>query len=67
MGLSGRGGGRVGGPGSEPQAHLKSLSLDVIFSSRLAMWKAAVLMVAARRGRPAGGNMAARPALSGPK
>lgn len=30
--------------------HLKSLSLDVIFSRRLEMWKAAVLMVAARRG-----------------
>lgn len=35
--------------------HLKSLSLDVIFSRRLEMWKAAVLMVAARRG-PAGGR-----------
>lgn len=44
---------RKGGPGSG--SHLKSLSLDVIFSRRLEMWKAAVLMVAARRG-PASGR-----------
>lgn len=31
------------------------MSLDVIFSRRLEMWKVAVLMVAARRG-PAGGK-----------
>lgn len=53
-----RGGGAGSGAGGG--AHLKSLSLDVIFSRRLEMWKAAVLMVAARRWRPAGGKMAAR-------
>lgn len=37
-------------PGARGGVHLKSLSLDVIFSRRLEMWKAAVLMVAARRG-----------------
>lgn len=42
-------------PAGGRRAHLKSLSLDVIFSSRLEMWKAAVLMVAARR-EPAGGR-----------
>lgn len=36
--------------GAGSRAHLKSLSLDVIFSRRLEMWKAAVLMVTARRG-----------------
>lgn len=37
--------------GPSSRTHLKSLSLDVIFSRRLEMWKAAVLMVAAPRGR----------------
>lgn len=43
-----RGRGTPGLPwGEGNRAHLKSLSLDVIFSSRLEMWKAAVLMLAA--------------------
>lgn len=45
------GSGRGGEAGAGQRAHLKSLSLDVIFSKRLEMWKAAVLMVAAPRGR----------------
>lgn len=68
-------GGGEAGAGSG--AHLKSLSLDVIFSRRLEMWKAAVLMVAARRGagrreriwrrgRPLP-RLAARVALTGQK
>lgn len=46
-----RAGRRGGEAGAGQRAHLKSLSLDVIFSRRLEMWKAAVLMVSAPRGR----------------